>query len=306
MSSETQINRTRDSRVLGGSATLLGCVIFVGLALVFSYSGELVRLVGRWWGNQDYIHGFVVIPFAIYLAYRRRAMVSNVKFEGQYGIGTALIGVAVLMRCVSAYMSDPILGPLSLPVCSAGVAAILGGRKMLAWLWPSFVVLPFMIPLPDFMASWGNLALQRVATLSSTFILQTLGVPAASFGNIIVLTDAELGVEEACSGLRSTVLFLAVSVGAALMIDGIPERIVAILIAIPAAIIANTIRIVATGLLYQYSSTALAEAVFHDFFGFLMLPLAAAMVMFGVRLTSAVLPEIKDDAPIALGNVRTA
>ncbi|MEO1525484.1 MAG: exosortase/archaeosortase family protein [Planctomycetota bacterium] len=283
-----------------------GCAIAVGVALLVAYGAELSRLASRWWGNQDYIHGFLVIPFAVYLAYQRRSMMRGFNPKGDYAIGSLLIGLAVLMRCVSAYVTDPVLAPLSIPFCVGGVACILGGRNMLAWLWPTLVILPFMIPLPDFMASWGNLALQRVATVSSTFILQTLGVPVASFGNVIVLTDAELGVEEACSGLRSTVLFFAVSVGAAFLIEGTPERIVAVLIAIPAAIIANTIRIVATGLLYQYSTTELAEAVFHDFFGFLMLPLAAAMVMFAVRLTTAVLPEISDDTPISLGKMSVA
>ncbi|MEM9366163.1 MAG: exosortase/archaeosortase family protein [Planctomycetota bacterium] len=270
----------------------------VALGVALSYWTVGVRLASQWWGNQDYIHGFFVIPFAIYLAWVRRRGVDFSAFQGQFLYGLPLVIVSVAMRCFSAYVTDPILEPLSLPVCLCGIVLMLGGTRMLNWLWPSLVILPFMIPLPDFMASWGNLVLQRTATLSSTFLLQTMGVPAASFGNVIVLTNTELGVEEACSGLRSTVLFLAVSVAAALLLEGIPERILAVLMAIPAAVIANIVRIVFTGLLYQYASSEVAEAVFHDFFGFLMLPLAAAMMWAAISMLRVILPPATDDAPV--------
>jgi len=292
-------SKVDDARTATSHLTFSVAVVAIGL--VWSYGGELMRLASRWWNNPDYIHGFVVIPFAIYLAWHRRDMISGRKLTHSLGVGALLIATSVMMRCVSAYVSDPILAPLSLPVCLTGIVLMIGGKELLLWLWPSIVILPFMIPLPDFMASWGNLTLQRVATVSSTFLLQTLGIPAAAFGNVIVLTNTELGVEEACSGLRSTVLFLAVSVGAALLLKGTPERIAAVLSAIPAAIIANVIRIVATGLLYQYASSDLAEAVFHDFFGFLMLPLAAGMVWIVVNTVRAVFPPLDEDTPLALG-----
>lgn len=301
MSQVTSGNKSR-LESLGKKHVSLICILLIAFALVWAYAGVLAGLVQRWWDNPDYIHGFLVIPFAIFLAYKRRGLMPESLEQSQVFGGCVLIAVSVLLRCLSAYFSDPILEPLSFPICVGGVALLLGGRPMLGWLLPSIIVLPFMIPLPDFMASWGNLALQRVATVASTFLLQTFGVPAASFGNVIVLTNTELGVEEACSGLRSTVLFLAVSVGAALLLKGSPERLVAILSAIPAAIIANIVRIVATGILYQYASSELAEAVFHDFFGFLMLPLAAGMVWFNVNMTRAIFPA-DEEQPLWAGTV---
>jgi exosortase len=275
-------------------------LLIVFLALAWSYGGELFRLSGRWL-HADYAHGFLVLPFAFYLAWKRRDILNGRFLKGSL-IGFVLIVLAIVMQCVSAYFSDPILTPLSLVPCLAGIALVFGGWNAIHWLWPSLLFLVFMIPLPDFMASWGNLILQRIATVSSTFLLQALGVPAVSTGNVIVLTNTELGVEEACSGLRSTIVFLAVSVGAALMIKGTPERVAVMLAAIPAAILANVIRIVATGLLYQYASAELADAVFHDFFGFLMLPLAAGMAWLLVILTRALFVPV-DEGPVQPGMV---
>ncbi|MCD0459869.1 exosortase/archaeosortase family protein [Roseiconus lacunae] len=286
------------------AARWLIATAIICIAVLLTYWSVLLQLAGRWWGNQDYIHGFFVVPFAIYLAWSRRALFANQELRGQFWIGLPLIVLSVVMRGFSAYMSDPVLSPLSLPICLAGIVLIIGGIPMLKWLWPSLIILPFMIPLPDFMASWGNLALQRTATITSTFILQTLGIPAASFGNVIVLTNTELGVEEACSGLRSTVLFLAVSVSAALMLDDKLEGALAVMMAIPAAVLANIIRIVATGILYQYADSSLAEAVFHDFFGFLMLPLAAGMVWGVITLFRQLLPAEHDEY-VPIGTIKS-
>ena len=280
-------------------ATIASSLLIIA-AVAWCYSGDLARLSVRWM-SPDYHHGFLVIPFSCYLAWIRREMVVGQTLKGSFW-GIVFVAVAVAMQCFSAYISDPILAPLSIVPCLAGIALLMGGPRAIGWLWPSLLMLGFMIPLPNFMDSWGTLAMQRISTTASTFVLQTLGVPAVAYGNVIVMTNTELGVEEACSGLRSAMLFLAVCVGASLMIKGTPERIVLALGAIPAAIVANVMRIVLTGLIYQYSSHKLAEAVFHDFFGYLMFPLATGMAWGLLRLTQAVFVTVDEQSPVRLSS----
>ena len=45
--------------------------------------------------------------------------------------------------------------------------------------------------------------------------MQTLGRPALAEGNVILLNDVELGIVEACSGLRMLVVFFALSTAVA-------------------------------------------------------------------------------------------
>ena len=68
-----------------------------------------------------------------------------------------------------------------------------------------------MLPLPGRFPEMLASTLQSLATLASTNVLQTLGFPAQSEGNVIILSQVELGVVEACSGIRMLVVFCAIS-----------------------------------------------------------------------------------------------
>src|SRR6185312_7030385 len=132
-----------------------------------------------------------------------------------------------------------------------------------------------MYPLPG-MVERGLLdPLQRVATICSTYALQTLGVAAHRSGNHIILGELRLGVVDACSGLRMSTIFLALAVAITLVTER-PwwERITIILSAVPIALIVNVIRITVTGILHRTVGTQIADAVFHDLAGWIMMPMA--------------------------------
>jgi hypothetical protein len=68
-------------------------------------------------------------------------------------------------------------------------------------------------------AGWTIVAVGAwFATTVSTFVLQVLGRPAIAEGNVILLNDIELGIVEACSGLRMLVTFFTFSTGVAMLI----------------------------------------------------------------------------------------
>jgi exosortase len=258
--------------------------------LAWSYAGTIAGLAERWWQDSDYVYGFLVIPFSLLLLRLRRDM-RPARFGEQTGTwwGAPLIVFAVLMRCASAYTSDPVLEPLSLIPCLAGVTLCLGGWRVLRWAWPSLVFLAFMIPLPSFAATYTTSALQRIATNLSTFALQTIGFAAAADGNVIVMSETQLGVVEACGGLRLMMLFTAVCVAAALVVRDIPEKVLILVSAIPATIAANVIRITITGILQELGNTELANAMFHDLVGFIMLPVAVLLIWGEIALLRYVL-----------------
>ena len=134
-----------------------------------------------------------------------------------------------------------------------------------------------MVPLPYRAAVALTDPLQRTAHAGQrTYALQTLGLPAVAEGNVILLSEVELGVVEACSGLRMLMIFFALAAGVALVIRRpLWEKAVVLASAIPIAIIVNVVRITATGVLHELVGKKVADAVFHDFAGWVMMPLAA-------------------------------
>src|SRR5262249_26497498 len=127
--------------------------------------------------------------------------------------------------------------------------------------------------------------LQRVATIASTFLLQTIGLPAVAERNTILLNEAKLDVVTACSGLRMLVIFFALATAVALLIRRpIWEKCLVVASAAPIALASNVVRITVTGILQQSVGAEAAKAVFHDLAGWLMMPLALALLGLELRL----------------------
>jgi exosortase/archaeosortase family protein len=121
--------------------------------------------------------------------------------------------------------------------------------------------------------------MQSIATMSSTFLLQVLGRPAIAEGNVIQLNEIELGIVEACSGLRMLVVFFALSTAVALLIrKPLWERMVIAASAVPIALASNILRITITGLCYECFGNGYGGAFFHDVAGWIMMPLGLAFL----------------------------
>jgi exosortase len=185
-----------------------------------------------------------------------------------------------------------------------GMTLILGGWRALRWAWPSILFLIFMVPLPDFVASALGAKLQRVATLMSVYVLQTIGIPAIALGegsNVIQLSKPEnqLEVARACSGLRMMTLFFAVCVGASFVLR-VPawKKIVLIVSAAPIAIVSNVFRIVLTGILYEWVSKDVGNFI-HDNAGWLMMIWAMLIIWGEMSLLSALVIETSIEGPLS-------
>ncbi len=270
----------------------------LAVVLAWSYAAPMAMLVGRWWNEPDYLYGFLVPVFSGWLLWHRRELLAGVTPKGSWW-GLAFLAVAAAMRWASAYYFFALLDPLSVVPCLLGVVLFVGGWRVLWWAGPSVVFLGFMVPLPGFAAGLLGHQLQRVGTIVSTYVLQTMGIPAIAHGNVIRLTEAELGVVEACSGLRMMMLFVTVCVGAAMVMkSGILEKVIVVLSAAPIAVVANVIRISVTGVLHETAGQEIADAVFHDLAGWFMMPIAVLLLWGEMWLLAKILPPVEESRPL--------
>jgi exosortase len=239
-------------------------------------------MVDRWTYDPRYAHGYLVPAFAAVLLWLRRDRIKDRELRMSW-LGVPLIGLGAGLKIAAGYAYNDWLDAVSLIVTIAGGFVLVGGMRALRWSWPAVAFLLFMVPLPFRLEMALGWPLQRLATIASTFILQTLGFPAVGEGNIIRMTQSTLGVAEACSGLSMMLLFFALSTGVAILIDR-PwlDKLVIILSAVPIALIVNVARITVTGILSETVGEELSSFVYHDLAGFLMIPLA--LLLLGAEL----------------------
>lgn len=278
-------------------------VIGVGLGLtIWAYWTTLTAMAERWATDPQYSHGFLVPAFSAYLLWARRSRLLGADIRPSWW-GLGLVTTGVVMRLASHIFYQPWLDICSLLAVLAGLVMAAGGRRALAWAGPAILFLVFMMPLPYRAQTMLGGSLQQVATVASTYALQTLGVPAVAEGNVIQLTETRLGVVEACSGLSMLVTFFALAAAVAVLAERrtVAERILIVLSAAPIAVLANVVRITVTGVLHEAARSDLARVVFHDLAGWLMMPLALLVLLAELFvLGRAVVPVAPPDRPKAV------
>jgi exosortase len=256
----------------------LSLVGLVGAMVLWAYWTTFTDIVELWINDPQYSHGFLVPLFAAFLLWRRWG---ELRWDDArprwWGVGIVAGGAG--LRLLGHFFYQPWLDSGSLLIVLAGLAASSGGRKALTWAAPAILFLAFMLPLPYRFQTMLGGSLQNVATVASTYALQTLGAPAVAEGNVILLSETRLGVVEACSGLTMLVTFFALAAAVAILAGrSWVEKALVLLSAIPIAVLTNVVRITATGLLFEANRDELARAVFHDFAGWLMMPLGLALL----------------------------
>ncbi|MGD9719582.1 MAG: exosortase/archaeosortase family protein [Pirellulales bacterium] len=282
--------------------TPLAILVGLLLLLVAVYWNSLDYRGAMWfWENPKYSHGWLVPIFTVILLWMR--------YEpfGQVDLSARLTGLAILagglgLRLFLTYYSYKVPEMYSFVPCVAGIFLLVGGWKTIRWAWPAVGFLIFMFPLPGFLDSGLLAPLQSIATAASTYALQTLGIPSYNEGNRIVIGEIQLGVVEACSGLRMLTIFVALAVAITLVTDR-PwwERIIIILSAVPIALAVNIIRITVTGILHLTAGPKLAELVFHDLAGWFMMPMALGMLYVEFQILSHLIIEEGDAGPLQIG-----
>jgi exosortase len=279
---------SRGQRIRLGIAAL---VLLQAAALLWAYWPVLRSLAHQWSEGSRYTHGYLVPVFSAFLLWRRRADLTGVTLHPNFW-GLTLIAAGAALRLAGVILYFDWFEAMSLLPVLAGFSVLFGGWKALRWSAPAIVFLAFMVPLPFQLESLLGWPLQRLATISSTYLLQTMGLPALGEGNVIVMNEARIGVVEACSGLSMLVLFFAIATGVAMLADrSWIDRVVIVASAIPIALIANIARITITGVLHETVGERIANIVFHDLAGWLMMPLAVILLGIELRLLDWVLYE---------------
>jgi exosortase len=159
--------------------------------------------------------------------------------------------------------------------------------NIIRWAGPALGFLVFMFPLPTRIEHTVLIRLQTLAAMCSTFVLQTLGVPAYRSGNVINISGMDLFIADACSGLRMLTIFCALAVAMVFLIER-PwwDKFIILLSAVPIALVVNIVRITVTGLLYMWvgPDNKFVQHLAHDWAGYFMMPLALGLLWLELQI----------------------
>ena len=253
-------------------------IVSAGVLFLWAYWPAIQSTVADWGSNPDYSHGYFVVPLVVYLLWSR--LDARPRVTGIQWTGLILIAVAGIVRYLSARYYLPRLEGWSIPLWISGVTWLFGGWPLFRWSLPCVALLWFMFPLPATLESMMGLRLQKIATSLSTDILQILGQPALAEGTTILLGNQTLDVERACSGLRICYGIAALACAGILYLRTDWKKSLVLIGAIlPVSLAANAIRVTMTGLLYRHASGEVARKFSHDISGFVMIPIAALLLL---------------------------
>ncbi|MCH7990758.1 MAG: exosortase/archaeosortase family protein [Planctomycetes bacterium] len=268
-------------------ASVVAALFVVGVSILWTYWPSFVVMSRKWANDPQYSHGYLVPVFAIVLLYLRRSQLKTDTFSPSWwGVPVLLAGLAT--KFLAAHYYREWFDFLSLLPVIFGCCLLLGGWAAIRWAWTAILFLFFMIPLPHTLELAMRGPLRGIGTQVSTYFMQTLGLPAFAEGNVIVVDNFHIGVVEACSGLRMLMIFFALSTAVAVLMERpLWERAVVLLSAVPIAIFSNVMRITITAVLhvtlaestlFGMSGTEFADKLFHDWAGWMMMPLALALL----------------------------
>jgi exosortase len=270
----------------------------------WTYWDTLLHIVHVWSTRPDCEHGFFVPIFAAYLLWHRQEMVDPWPSKGSLW-GLPFFAVFALVRWFNVFLNYERDIDSLLPFL-IGMTLVIGGWKALKWAWPSILFLVFMVPLPDFVESAFGGYLQRVGTIMSVYMLQTLGIPAIAMAasNVIYLPTPglqPLEVARACCGLKMMTVFFAICVAVSFVLrEPWWKKTILIISAVPIAIFSNVLRIVLTGVLNEWWSEKVGSAI-HDYAGWWMMIAAMLMIWGEMALLSALFIETSHEGPLSFG-----
>jgi exosortase len=261
-------------------------IVLAAIVGAWLYGATLAALGAEWLSSADSSYGIIVIAVAGAVAWQRRrafACACAASTGSRSGSAVVLLTAGLVLYLAGTLGADVFITRLSFVVVLTGALAFLAGAGATRTMAPPLLFLLMAMPLPALIVNAVTLPLQLVASRLAEGLLAVAAVPVFRDGNLLVLPTATLEVEQACSGLRSLVSLSALAIVLAWATERRPGRRLAIVAsALPIAIVANGLRIAATGLAIELWGPQAASPGWHTLTGWLTF-VAAVAALIGVQ-----------------------
>jgi exosortase len=240
------------------------------------YWDQIARMV-VFWRDPDWMHGYLILPFSLYLLHTRRRELARVAIRPSWvGLGVLLVGIAGYGVAVLAKIGYP--QPLSMLVVISGAVLLMGGWGLLRQTLFPICFLALAMPPPDRLYRAATQPLQQLAAQLAQALLNVLpdidversGFQLTAYAVSSGRELASFAVAGACSGMRSLMAFVAIGLAMAYLTPRpLWHRMAMAVIVFPVALSCNIVRVIVTGVFLIYDKGNLAEGTPHMVLGLL-------------------------------------
>ncbi len=313
--------------------------LLAALALAAAFLAFVAWDQSHWWRvKEDYSFGWLVPAFVAFVVYDRwPRIVAAVQACAAVGspraagaakwllnliAGAALAGGVVMFLLGAFYRagagtSQPGTLALTLGAVSIGLALIFlnapaaeSPQRAAPWAdarvkLTALLLFPVLVwlvsaPLVSALESQLNLFLLGKVVTVVSFVFDLLGLPIEQQGNVLALPTGSVGVEDACSGIRSlTACLFAGSFLAAVFLDRLWKKIALVGAALGLAFCTNLLRgLFLTGWAYRHGPASIDGAV-HDIAGYAVLGLTVVGLLGLLPLFNLSLADEEETKPTA-------
>lgn len=271
--SEMSVIEQRTDVVASARARIVWWPAAIVLAFLTLFWLETIwQIKPEWSFNPQYSYGWSVPFLALYLFWRRWNSRPRPAPSLLRVLPIALVLVCALAILPIRFLAEAnpdwrllswgmALLAVALTIC---VVFLIGGRPWVAHF--AFPISFFLVavPWPMQLEQMITQNLMHAVTLINVSLLQLLGIPALQHGNVIEVGSGLIGIEEACSGVRSLQATLMISLFLGELYSFNASR--RVLLVIAGAVLAFVCNVIRTALLVWTGANHGARAIeaWHD------------------------------------------
>ncbi|MBI4341175.1 MAG: exosortase/archaeosortase family protein [Candidatus Omnitrophica bacterium] len=224
-----------------------------------------------------YSHGWLILVASGWLLWKRRARLAALPASPTYdGLWVLVPSLAVYV--MATWWRIHVVAGLSLLGILWGLVWTLWGRAVAKVARFPLAFLVFMVPLPGILLIAISFQMKLLAAAIATWLLNLIGMPATQAGSTIQVPGVSVIVDDTCSGLRSLISLLALSIFWTALLPPVAARwqkLSLVAASVPIALLGNMVRILVLVLVAVIYGAKAAEGFIHY---------GSGMVVFGVAI----------------------
>jgi EpsI family protein len=229
-----------------------------------------------WTNSTEYGDRFLIPLASVWLVYRRWPELQRLAPARINSVGLTLLALAVPLFVVSWFLYAQVgLKPLLQWLLAGSWLLAVAGLILVHWGGPflyrvSFplVFVLFALQIPDRIYVPLSSFLKHQTTNLAEWTLPVLGYPVTRDGFVLHCPHGDLGVADACSGVRSVTAILAIAALVAhLRGFGLLRGLLLLGLAVPIVAICNAARVIISGVLQEWFGSWIIEGTPHEILG---------------------------------------